>query len=99
MTADSCAEYSSISCTLSLWMRLCVDRECIILILVTYTMIKYVETEKIATPLKLRHFALTANIPYSTLPGYVPYQATCHWYLRVPGRHVMYIVYHIILVE
>jgi len=62
MTADSRAKYSSISRGFSLWTRLCVDRECIILILVTYTMIKYVETEKIATPLKLHHFALTANI-------------------------------------
>ena len=50
-TADSRAEYGSVSCDLSLWTRLCVDRECTIFILATYTMIKYAETKKNCEPL------------------------------------------------
>src|SRR5258706_538011 len=55
-TVNLRAEYGSVAHVVSLWMRLCVDRECIICILVTCTMIKYAETNKNYNPQKLRRF-------------------------------------------
>ncbi len=62
-TDDSCAKYCSISHSFSLWMRLYVDRKCIIFKLVTYTMNSDAKKRKKGNPpLKLHRFAACGEV-------------------------------------